>query len=389
MNILHISPYVPSVHASHAGGVCMGKELEALRKKHNVFVLSFINDEKEEKLVEKEFKNDNKSFFVYSNTYTKGLNALTHLNKPIFFGIRSSCKFKKLLLNIVRENSIDVIHAEYTAMGQFVWIKKYFPNIKFNLVEHDVTKQSYDRYCMGSSGIKHVYQKWQSNLVNKNEEDYLKKCDQVFTLNYKDKDLLSKYYGIQNVEVITPYYGIDFDAVQNIHVEKEENSICFVGLMSRSENHEAAMRLIHIIQELPNELIVKLNIIGAYPNDELKSYESSRIHITGFVDSIEEEILKNELAVFPLMHGAGIKFKILLSAGLGLPVITTDIGAEGIDEEGEYVSLVKTDDEFKSEIIKYIDNDDLRKEKAKQVKDYVLDNFNWEKTENLFDMIYR
>ena len=57
---------------------------------------------------------------------------------------------------------------------------------------------------MGSSGIKHVYQKWQSNLVNKNEEDYLKKCDQVFTLNYKDKDLLSKYYGIQNVEVITP-----------------------------------------------------------------------------------------------------------------------------------------------------------------------------------------
>ena len=33
MNILHISPYVPSVHASHAGGVCMGKELEALKKK--------------------------------------------------------------------------------------------------------------------------------------------------------------------------------------------------------------------------------------------------------------------------------------------------------------------------------------------------------------------
>ena len=60
MNILHISPYVPSVHASHAGGVCMGKELEALRKKHNVFVLSFINDEKEEKLVEKEFKNDSR-----------------------------------------------------------------------------------------------------------------------------------------------------------------------------------------------------------------------------------------------------------------------------------------------------------------------------------------
>ena len=42
MNILHISPYVPSLHTNHAGGVCMGKQVEALRKKHNVFVLSFI-----------------------------------------------------------------------------------------------------------------------------------------------------------------------------------------------------------------------------------------------------------------------------------------------------------------------------------------------------------
>ena len=79
-------------------------------------------------------------------------------------------------------------------------------------------------------------------------------------VNYKDKNLLSTYYGIQNVEVITPYYGIDFDAVQNIHVEKEENSICFVGLMSRSENHEAAMRLIHIVQDLPNDLNVNVVI---------------------------------------------------------------------------------------------------------------------------------
>ena len=51
MNILHISPYVPSLHTNHAGGVCMGKQVEALRKKHNVFVLSFITMPLEEKLV--------------------------------------------------------------------------------------------------------------------------------------------------------------------------------------------------------------------------------------------------------------------------------------------------------------------------------------------------
>lgn len=38
MNILHISPYVPDVHANHAGGVCMGKQVETLK---NIIMLLF------------------------------------------------------------------------------------------------------------------------------------------------------------------------------------------------------------------------------------------------------------------------------------------------------------------------------------------------------------
>ena len=41
MNILHISPYFPSTKANHAGGVCMGKEIETLQKWHQVYVLTF------------------------------------------------------------------------------------------------------------------------------------------------------------------------------------------------------------------------------------------------------------------------------------------------------------------------------------------------------------
>lgn len=68
-----------------------------------------------------------------------------------------------------------------------------------------------------------------------------------------------------------------------------------------------------------------------------KKKECENIHITGFVENIEDEILKNQIAVFPLTLGAGIKLKVLLACGLGLPVITTDIGAEGIDEDGKHI----------------------------------------------------
>ena len=51
MNILHISPYVPDVRASHAGGVLMGKTVETLKERNRVFVLTFRNDEKEEEML--------------------------------------------------------------------------------------------------------------------------------------------------------------------------------------------------------------------------------------------------------------------------------------------------------------------------------------------------
>ena len=74
-------------------------------------------------------------------------NAISHLNMPNMFAIRNSKQFRDLFIKLVKEKDIEVVHAEFTAMGQFVWIKDMFPNIQFNLVEHDVTIQSYQDRC--------------------------------------------------------------------------------------------------------------------------------------------------------------------------------------------------------------------------------------------------
>ena len=157
--------------------------------------------------------------------------------------------------------------------------------------------------------------------------------------------------------------------------------------MGREENHLAAMRLIQIVKSL-NRDDIKLTIIGAHPNEELLKQECDNIHITGFVDSIEDEILKNEMAVFPLTLGAGIKLKVLLACGLGLPVITTDIGAEGIDEDGSTLILAQTDEQIKNEILNLIDNPNKIELKSYESKVFVQKYFSWNKTVELFDRLY-
>ena len=384
MNILYLSPYVPSIHANHAGGVCMGKQLEELRKQHNVYVLSFINDEREQELVDKEF-NNGECRFVKSSFFSKIGNILLNLNFPFYFSIRKSRKFKNELLDIIQKKKIDAIHAEYTSMGQYYWIKQLYPNIQFDIVEHDVTKQSYDRQVDESKGLKRLFNIWQRNLVVKCEREFCSHADVIFTFNNKDVNLLKDSYGFTNIKEIVPYYGVDFQ--KKYSYLPNAKSICFVGQMGRPENNEAALRLIELRNKMGRNDI-RLNIIGAHPSKELIEKESSNIHITGFVENIEDEIVKNSLAVFPLKSGAGIKLKVLLACGLGIPVITTSVGAEGIDENGDFLQLAETDEQLLQLIKNLIDNEEELTKLSDTSKKFVKDKFDWNKTKVVFDEVY-
>lgn len=382
MNILHISPYVPDVHANHAGGVCMGKQVETLKKYHQVTVLTFVNDAHEKELIKKHPD----YYYVETSKMSFIRNVLLHPMMPNMFAIRNDKAYKRKFIQLVKEKNIDAIHAEFTSMGQYVWIKKMFPHIKFNLTEHDVTIQSYERQVKEAKGIKKLYVSIEKNKVLASERKYLQEVDTVMTFNAKDRELLKHKYALQNVVVLNPYYGLEFN--EHPKVEKEMHSICFVGQMGRDENHVAAMRLISIFKKI-NHQNWKLNIIGAHPKDELKREECNNIHISGFVDDINAEILKNEIAVFPLTYGAGIKLKVLLACGLGLPVVTSKIGAEGIDESGSVLQLAENDEEYIKIISDLLSNPNKVKNLSEKSIVFVKEKFSWEVSEKILKDIYK
>lgn len=381
MNILHLSPFVPETRANHAGGVCMGRQLETLKENHNVTVLTFQNNSFEADLL----KAHPDYQYIKTSKWTFIGNILLHPFMPQMFAIRSSRRYKAEVRKILKEKKIDAVHAEYTAMGQYAWIKKEYPSIQFNMTEHDVTYQSYQRQAAEAKGLKKFYLNIETKKVKKYEARYLKQADTVFAFNEKDGRLLQEIYGIHNIKVINPYYGVDFDQIET--VEKISHSICFVGQMARQENHVAAMRLIKIFQQL-NHPDYHLTIIGAHPQEELKKQECANIHITGFVADINQEIQKNEIAVFPLTYGAGIKLKVLLAFGLGLPVVTSAVGAEGIDPDGRVLSLAETDAEYIQQINALFSNPAGLRQKSEESRTYVRKNFNWEKTRKVFAEVY-
>ena len=391
MNILHISPYFPDLDENHAGGVCMGKEIETLKKWNEVYVLTFIASEFDCKIAKK-YKNDIHYKTVPISKWTRLFHVLLEPFLPNFFSARSSFRFRIYLINMIKKYHIDAIHAEYASMGQYFWIIRWlFPHIKIYLVEHDITIQSYERKMASTKGIQSIYYKWQCHRIKKAEGSYCKKADIVLTFNEKDKKLIQKYYQTENIEVLNPYYGLnEFEINSSNRIEVDQGGICFLGQMGREENYEAAVRLIRIAKKvklrIPN---LKVYIVGNNPPHEFINMQNEFIHVTGFVENVDEYLLRCQLAVFPLTLGAGIKIKVLRSLALGIPVITGSVGAEGIDETGEVIMLAETDEEYENMLENLIkDNDQVQRLSVRSQR-YVKVKFGWEKSEHVLRKIYK
>lgn len=395
MNILHISPYFPSTKANHAGGVCMGKEIETLKKWHQVYVLTFEAAEFDAGL-KKEYADDDHYYSVKINKITRMVHVALEPWMPNYFAARSSLRFAWKLICLVKKYKIDAIHAEYASMGQYLWIRRLFPNLKFNITEHDVTAQSYERKVGDSHGIRKKYLEFQLERVLKKEGKYCKKADLVFTFNQKDKKLIEEKYGIQNCQVLNPYYGIEDEVIENeeLNTAEQENesqpyTLCFLGQMGRDENYQAAMRLITIAEKVKKQIPdLQLYIVGNKPPEKLKQKENTWIHVTGFVEDVDLYLKTAALAVFPLTLGAGIKLKVLRSLALGTPVITGKVGAEGIDENYQVIIPAETDEEYENQIIEYLNDPEKCTFKVGESRNYIKEHFSWKISERILAEVY-
>lgn len=387
MNILHLSSYFPSTKATHAGGVCMGWEIEELRKKHNVYVLSFCSKD-DEKLFQA-YPEPDKCARVKVSTKKRLFNALLHPWISPMFATRRCKEFESLIKEFLVKYHIDAVHAEYAAMGQYIdLIHKVKPTIPCNLILHDVTYQNYIRKEQTLGGLKKVLFRIITNMVKRDEMRYVASAANTLVFCEKDAELVQSLYHKPAIAINTFF---DIETALKKGAERKYDSIppykiCFFGQMGREENHVAAMRLLDIVAGISN---ITTLIIGSYPLPELVKRQQKNVVITGFVDDPDQLLESCDLAVFPLTLGAGIKIKVLHCMALGIPVISTKVGAEGIDETGKAICIAETNQEFASAIEQCIGDSNKFRDMGRKEMDLIKENFSWKKTQMILNSLYQ
>ena len=360
----------------------MGNEVETLRALgHKVYSLSFVQEKHDYDIYRTEKKESD--FAIKIDGKRKFINFLKHPLSPIGIATRIDSRFEKLVNEYLEKYKIDCIHAEYSSMLWLVKMKKKY-DVKFIVVLHDVVAQSCQRKVVTNDNlIKKFFYKMELIKVKRYERKFLSKCDVIMSFSDKDKKLIKNMYGQDSLR-INLFYDFDYiKKARELYCRKKDGftAIFFMGQMGRKANSDAALRLIKIFSNLKMEN-TKLYVIGANPSDALLKSAGDDVVITGFVENIEKFIIENcDVGCFPLLNGAGVKIKVLESLILGVPVITNEIGAEGIDEKGEYLILAEKDQEFEQRIRDVIE--------MKIHKDpCLLQDFSWDVTKNVFRNVY-
>lgn len=395
--LLFISYFAPYDRVDHAGGKVHNFYVKKLQKEKNydMTLLTMCYQRECEKL-------DLEEYGIKHRLVVLDKSPVQKYVRMFFSGFsyfNPFDKYGKVLLNYERYRLKKMI-GRYAAQGErpdliilqwtqiillMPFVKKLYPDTKIVVIEEDVLFLNFFRRIglAGNPWRKYVAT-YQYRNLRKRELAALREAQQIVVNNFKDARLLTEN-GIDGKDIFTSsVYFENYSAVKRSGAGCCEEGgkyrdILFYGAMHRDENHISVMWFIeNVLPLLPEQF--RLVVVGARPRKELQALAGDRVKVMGFVEDITGYFASCFCLAASLRLGAGIKVKVLEAMSAGVPVLTNDIGIEGIGchKDREYWHC-ETAQEYADTILWMENHSQEAVQIAENGKRYIEENFDLEK----------
>ena len=168
--------------------------------------------------------------------------------------------------------------------------------------------------------------------------------------------------------------------------------ILFVGNFAYEPNIDAALYFSRdifplIVKDVPN---VKLFLVGIAPPPEICSLTSNnQIEVTGRVASLVPFYRHAGVVVCPLRIGGGVKVKVLEALGFGKAIVSTSIGAQGLDlSTHKAVVVVDGVADFAKNVVQFLVQPELRRMQEQKALAYARTLPSWDQVSEAFARLY-
>jgi glycosyltransferase involved in cell wall biosynthesis len=389
MKILMLTPYLP--FPLHSGGQIRSYNLlKKLSQKHQITLFSFIRSD-QEKTHLKELKKFCHDVRVFKRRQAWDLrNILISIFSPYPFlvSIYLSRTLRRVLKKELSTGQYDLIHAETFYVMPNLGTTE---NIPILLVEQTIEYLVYQNFV---ENFKVFFLKpllyFDVLKIKLWEKYFWKKATRLAAMSAPDKHIMQQT--VKDVDVVANGIDIKYFAQTQIKPPKTP-TVLFVGNFKWLPNKDAAVFLAKGIWPLIQAKLpqAKLWIVGRNPTKEiLKLAQMPNVAVTGDIKDIRTAFGQASVLLAPIRNGRGTKYKVLEAMASQVPVVTTQLGIEGVEAvNNQSVLVAEGAQALAQKTLKVLTNKSLAQKLAVKAKKLVYDKYNWQVISRQLDKIYQ
>lgn len=303
----------------------------------------------------------------------------------------------ELLRALVLENDFDAIHADQLWMAPYALAaqKCTKKRVKMVLDQHNAVYLVPERMGQNSNNpIKRMFLDMEGEKLAEYEISVCAQFDHVVWVTDEDREALRRIPNSQADLISGPTIPICVDPNSKKMIQRVPNAkrVTFLGGLHWPPNAEGMVWFYKevwpsIHQQVPEAV---LTVIGKNPPVELMNgTHQSSIEVTGYVDDPTPYLEETAVFIVPLHSGGGMRVKIIDGWSWGLPIVSTTIGAEGIDYlADDNIKISDTAEDFAEVTINLLEDEFTANVLAAAGRETVETSFNWQIAYKAWDQIY-
>ncbi|WP_405230008.1 glycosyltransferase family 4 protein [Lentisalinibacter sediminis] len=305
---------------------------------------------------------------VYQDTTVNIAGAVRHIFSSRSYNIERffSRRFEAALVSTLKQSQFDVIHFESAYTAPYRHAIRAMTNAPLVYRSHNMEYEIWQgTMALENNPLKKAYLWHLARQLKHFERRIANEFDGVATITKEDAATL-RQIGC-NVPIATIPFGLDVEDIASKQAPQEK-TVFHLGSMDWIPNQDAVRWFLKEVWPIVLEHVpeCRLLLAGRSMPDWLKSVRSQNVVVVGEIDNAYDFMAANLVMIVPLHSGGGMRIKIVEGLALSKPIVSTTIGAAGIDYlEGRDLYIADNSIEFAQKLIRLLENGQLRERMAR------------------------
>lgn len=293
------------------------------------------------------------------------------------------------------EHNVDVWHCEWTPYAQVLRdaLGSQLAEARWSVMAHNVESLIWQRYTEAASNpAKRWYIRKQWSKFTRFERWAYSNATAAIAVSREDASLMRNEFGATRVSVVDNGVDVAYFRSQT-DVERDPARMLFLGSLDWRPNQDAAVQLLDellpkVRANVPNACAV---LVGRRPPDWLRAKAASTpgAELYADVPDVRPFLARCGFLVVPLRIGGGSRLKILEALAAGTPVVSTKVGAEGLElTPTRDLIVAETNDELARAALEAIRRPEELADTAESGRRQVLVRYSWDLLAERLDEVW-